>query len=217
MKTIVLGGGVIGTTTAYYLAKPGTRCMSSTASPTWRWRRASAMAACCTPARPSRGRGPACRATSSPGSARRTPRCCSASARCRRCGAGASPSSATARSSAIAKPQAINLRLANHTLAAIKEIRAETGIEYDLSQKGTLKIYTRRKRWTRTSPNCELHEAARPGLRGGRRRRAASRSSRRWRRSGSTLVGGIYAPPDEHGDCHKFSVGLRRIARRSSA
>ena len=25
-----------------------------------------------------------------------------------------------------------------------------------------------------------------------------------------TLVGGIYAPPDEHGDCHKFAVGLRK-------
>ena len=40
---------------------------------------------------------------------------------------------------------AINLRLANHTLALIKQIRAEAAIQYDLSQKGTLKIYTRRE------------------------------------------------------------------------
>ena len=25
-----------------------------------------------------------------------------------------------------------------------------------------------------------------------------------------TLVGGLFFPPDEHGDCHKFTTGLRR-------
>jgi D-amino-acid dehydrogenase len=102
----------------------------------------------------------------------------------------------------------INLRLANHTLALIKDIRAEAAIDYDLSQKGTLKIYTRREAMDKNVAESSLlrpHglvfeavDAARcvaiePAL-------APIRE---------TLVGGIYAPPDEHGDCRKFVVGLK--------
>jgi len=103
----------------------------------------------------------------------------------------------------------VNLRLANHTLEVIKDIRAETGVQYDLMQKGTLKIYTRQEALDRNAAESELQRplglvfeavtAARcveiePAL-------APVRE---------TLVGGLYAPPDEHGDCHKFAAGLRR-------
>jgi D-amino-acid dehydrogenase len=40
---------------------------------------------------------------------------------------------------------AVNLRLANHTLAVMSALRAETGVEYDREQRGTLKIYTRQE------------------------------------------------------------------------
>ncbi|MEZ5832404.1 MAG: D-amino acid dehydrogenase [Dongiaceae bacterium] len=104
---------------------------------------------------------------------------------------------------------AVNLRLALHTLAAIKEVRAEADLSYDLSQKGTLKIYTRREAMDKNVAESDLlrpHgmifeavDAARcvqiePAL-------APIRD---------TLAGGIYAPPDEHGDCHKFARELRR-------
>ena len=104
---------------------------------------------------------------------------------------------------------AANLRLASHTLAAIKQIRAETNIAYDLSQKGTLKIYTRQealdKNVTESNllrPHGMVFEAVdaagcvaiEPAL-------APIRN---------TLAGGIYAAPDEHGDCHKFATGLAR-------
>jgi len=104
---------------------------------------------------------------------------------------------------------AINLRLARYTLAVIAEARADTGISYDLAQKGTLKIYTRQEAMDKNVAESallrphgmifEAVDAARcvaiePAL-------APIRN---------TLVGGIYAPPDEVGDCYKFTVGLRK-------
>ena len=104
---------------------------------------------------------------------------------------------------------AVNLRLANHTLTVIKQVRAEADLAYDLSQKGTLKIYTRQETLDKNAAESELlrpHgmvfeavDAARcvaiePAL-------APIRH---------TLAGGIYAAPDEHGDCHKFARGLRK-------
>jgi D-amino-acid dehydrogenase len=101
----------------------------------------------------------------------------------------------------------INLRLSFYTLRCVEEIRAETGIDYDLMQKGTLKIYTRRGALEQNRTECEamrphgmVFEAAdadrcvaiEPAL-------APIRD---------TLVGGLFFPPDEHGDCHKFTVAL---------
>ncbi len=104
---------------------------------------------------------------------------------------------------------AINLRLALHTLAVIKQIRAEADLSYDLSQKGTLKIYTQQETLDKNTAESallrphgmvfEAVDAARcvaiePAL-------APIKH---------TLAGGIYAAPDEHGDCHKFAQGLRK-------
>lgn len=103
----------------------------------------------------------------------------------------------------------VNLRLANHTLEVLKTLRADTRVAYDLMQKGTLKIYTRQEALDKNVAESTLQRplglvfeavdadrcvAIEPAL-------APIRQ---------TLVGGIYAPPDEHGDCHKFSVGLRK-------
>ena len=104
---------------------------------------------------------------------------------------------------------AVNLRLALHTLAVIKQIRAEADISYDLSQKGTLKIYTQQATLDKNaaesallrphgmvfeavdSARCVAIEPALAPIK-------------------HTLAGGIFAPPDEHGDCHKFARELRR-------
>jgi D-amino-acid dehydrogenase len=102
----------------------------------------------------------------------------------------------------------INLRLSFYTLQCIKEIREETGLDYDLMQKGTLKIYTRSDALEQNRIECETMRphgmvfevvdakrcvAIEPAL----------------APIESTLVGGLYFPPDEHGDCHKFTTGLR--------
>ena len=103
----------------------------------------------------------------------------------------------------------INLRLSFYTLQCIKEIREETGIDYDLMQKGTLKIYTRADALEQNRTECETMRphgmvfevvdakrcvALEPAL----------------APIEQTLVGGLFFPPDEHGDCHKFTTGLRR-------
>jgi len=109
---------------------------------------------------------------------------------------------------------AVNLRLARHTLAVMKDLRAETGVDYDYAQRGTLKIYTRQEALDKNAAESalqaplglvyEIANAARcvalePAL-------APIRN---------TLVGGIYAPVDEQGDCWKFTQGLRRYCEHS--
>ncbi len=103
----------------------------------------------------------------------------------------------------------INLRLANHSLSLMSAVREESGVEYDLMQKGSMKIYTRREALDK---NVEESERQRPfGL-----VFEAVDAKRCVEIEPAlapiehTLVGGIYAPPDEHGDCHKFAVGLRK-------
>ena len=209
MKTIVLGGGVIGTTTAYYLAKLGHEVHlvdrqdgvametsfanggvlhTSEAEPwsrpgmpanIWRWL----------------GKEDApmlLRYSALPGMWRW------GLAFIRNC------SLERYRRSTM-----INLRLSFYTLKCIKEIREEAGIDYDLMQKGTLKIYTRRRRSSRTGSSA-------------RRCGRTAWCSRSWTPARCvalepalapiehTLVGGLFFPPDEHGDCHKFTTGLRR-------
>lgn len=103
----------------------------------------------------------------------------------------------------------VNLRLARHTLRVMEEVHMDIGLEYDRAQRGTLKIYTRQKALDKNAAESALQEpcglvyeiadAARciviePAL-------APIRNK---------LVGGIFAPRDEQGDCQKFTVGLRR-------
>ena len=109
---------------------------------------------------------------------------------------------------------AANLRLAQHTLAIMDAIRLDTGIEYDSAQRGMLRIYTRQEALDKNATECalqaalglvyEIADATRcvalePAL-------APIRSA---------IVGGIYAPRDEQGDCQKFTVGLRRHCERN--
>jgi D-amino-acid dehydrogenase len=103
----------------------------------------------------------------------------------------------------------VNLRLANHTLSLMQSVRDDTGVQYDLMQKGSMKIYTRQEALDR---NVEEAEKQRPfGL-----VFEAVDANRcveiepALAPIRNTLVGGIYATPDEHGDCHKFAVGLRK-------
>ena len=104
---------------------------------------------------------------------------------------------------------AVNLRLALHALVAIKQIRAEATFSYDLAEKGTLKIYTRREAMDKNVAESEL-------LRPHGMIFEAADASRCVEIEPAlapikdTLAGGIFAPPDEHGDCHKFARELRR-------
>lgn len=209
MKTIVLGAGVIGTTTAYYLAKNGHEVEVVERQPDVAMETSFANGGVLhtSEAEP----------WSQPGMPRKVlswigkenaPMLLRLSALpgMWRWGLSFIRNCSVERYRAAA---AVNLRLANHTLSVIKAVRAETGIEYDLSQKGTLKIYTRQEAMDKNvaessllAPHGLVFEAVdaercvaiEPAL-------APIKQ---------TLVGGIYAPPDEHGDCRKFVVGLRK-------
>jgi D-amino-acid dehydrogenase len=77
-------------------------------------------------------------------------------------------------------------------------------------QNGTLKIYTKREAFDANVAESErqrdvglIFEPVGP--------RRCVEIEPALGRIEHTLVGGIYAPPDEHGDCHKFAVGLRKF------
>ena len=108
------------------------------------------------------------------------------------------------------KAAAVNVRLANHTLSLMAGVRADSGVTYDLMQNGTLKIYTKREAFDANVAESErqrdvglIFEPVGP--------RRCVEIEPALGRIEHTLVGGIYAPPDEHGDCHKFAVGLRKF------
>lgn len=104
---------------------------------------------------------------------------------------------------------AINLRLSFHALACIKAIREEASFDYDLAQHGTMKIYTSRESLEQNRLECELlrpygmiFEVIDP--------KRCVEIEPALAPIQNTLVGALFFPPDEHGDCHKFAVGLRR-------
>ena len=104
-----------------------------------------------------------------------------------------------------------NLRLALYSLRCLQEIEADLGIAYDRSTQGVIKIYRNRasldaaRRSSEylarygltfeelTPQQCVEHE---PAL----------------QKTAASLVGALYFPRDEIGDCHKFVQGLARHA-----
>lgn len=102
-----------------------------------------------------------------------------------------------------------NLKLALHSLKTLQQIRADTGIEYDLRTVGVLKIYTNAQSMANGVKSAEF--LSRHGLTYQpvdaaecvRREPALAAAA-------SSLVGGIYFARDEVGDCHKFTTGLAR-------
>lgn len=101
------------------------------------------------------------------------------------------------------------LRLARYSRAELERLRAQTGIDYDAGARGMLTVYRDSASLERDAreakslerlgivyevldrAGCERHE---PGL----------------ARAHVALAGGIYYPEDETGDCRKFTLELAR-------
>jgi D-amino-acid dehydrogenase len=100
-----------------------------------------------------------------------------------------------------------NLRIALHSLKVLQQIRAETGIEYDLRTVGVLKVYTNKSSFENGVKSAEflstegLIYQAIDAVECVRREPALATSA-------NSLVGGVYFPRDEVGDCHKFTTAL---------
>ena len=103
----------------------------------------------------------------------------------------------------------INLRLALLTLKEVQTIRAEAELEYDLVQRGSMKIF--RDPAELESAVAETALLVPHGMIYERlsARRCVELEPALASIEGQ-LAGGLYAPLDEHCDCHKFTVGLRR-------
>jgi len=104
------------------------------------------------------------------------------------------------------------VRLAHYSRDCLQELRAETGITYDARQRGTLQLFRTRKQLAAARKDIEVLEqygvpyelldvagcvAAEPGL----------------ARSAHRLVGGLRLPQDETGDCQLFTTRLEALAR----
>ena len=109
--------------------------------------------------------------------------------------------------SAYAVNKARMVRLAEYSRDCLTALRAETGIGFDERQQGTLQLFRTQKQLDAAGKDIEvLREggvpfevldvqgclAAEPGLRG----------------SADKIVGGLRLPKDETGDCFKFTQGL---------
>jgi D-amino-acid dehydrogenase len=107
-----------------------------------------------------------------------------------------------------------NLHLALHSLKALHQVRAETGIEYDSAARGVIKTYHDPKSLAAAARNAELlgpHGLLSHVLSAqecGALEPALTATL-------SRLAGGLYFPRDEVGDCYKFTEALaRHLAER---
>jgi D-amino-acid dehydrogenase len=100
-----------------------------------------------------------------------------------------------------------NLALALHSLAALQEIVAATGIAYDRAATGVLKIYRDGRALAAAARGAEalaphglVFERADPARCVALEPALAA--------TAPTLAGGLHFPRDEVGDCHAFTAGL---------
>ncbi len=104
-----------------------------------------------------------------------------------------------------------NLRIALHSLEVVKQIRSEIALDYDMRTNGVLKVYTSQDSFEASAKSAELFaEHGLPFKSLTPQECAALEPS--LGPTVSSLVGGLYFPGDEAGDCHKFTTGLAAAA-----
>jgi D-amino-acid dehydrogenase len=101
-----------------------------------------------------------------------------------------------------------NLKLALHSLKTLQQIRAETGIEYDLRTSGLMKVFTDPASLAACVRSAEFLSAG--GLVFETLDAAACVRREPALAANKALVGGVYFPREEVGDCHKFTTGLAK-------
>ena len=104
-----------------------------------------------------------------------------------------------------------NLALGLHSRALMRELRTETGIRYDERTQGILQIFRDTQQFDKVAQSAASMTAL------GCREQVLDRSGcidvePALRETGDTIVGGVYAPDDETGDAHTFTRELARVA-----
>lgn len=106
------------------------------------------------------------------------------------------------------------LSLALYSAEALRALRAETAISYDELTRGILSFYTDRREFERAAAVAEWLRAQ-GCVREVKSVAECLRLEPALRHAGSQLVGGIYAPGDESGDAHAFTRGLAELCERA--
>jgi D-amino-acid dehydrogenase len=99
-----------------------------------------------------------------------------------------------------------NLKIALHSLKTLQQIRAETGIEYDVRTSGLMKVFTDPAALAACVKSAEF--LATGGLVFEALDRDACIAREPALKANAALIGGVYFPREEVGDCHKFTTGL---------
>jgi D-amino-acid dehydrogenase len=214
LKIAVLGGGVIGVTTAYYLSRDGhdVELFESRAGPGEETSFANAGEVSPGYASPWAGPGVPLKAvkwlTMRHGPLAIRPKLDPAMwmwmlQMLRNC-----------TSARYARNKARMVPLAEYSRDALRELRRETGITYDERSRGTLQLFRQQKQLDGAGFDIEILRqfgvpfevldragciAAEPAL----------------GRGAETFVGGLRLPGDETGDCYKFTTRLAALAQRN--
>ena len=108
------------------------------------------------------------------------------------------------------------LRISKHSRECLAQLRARTGIEYEGRQLGTLQVFRKQKQLDAAARDIRVLEAAgiRYELLG---RQELTRSEPALAASLHKLAGGLRLPDDETGDCRLFTSRLEALARALGA
>ena len=103
------------------------------------------------------------------------------------------------------------VRLAEYSRDCLKELRAETGLQYDQRTQGTLQLFRTQEQLDGTGADIAILE--RYGVRFERLDRAGCiRYEPALAKVKEKFVGGLLLPGDETGDCFKFTQNLAALA-----
>ncbi len=106
------------------------------------------------------------------------------------------------------------LRLARYSHECLKQLRQDTGIQYDATTRGTLVLFRTQKDMDEAAADTVLLDRfgvpyqllSRAGCLG---------HEPALKRVANKIVGGLHFPGDESGDCHAFTQSLARLAEKT--
>jgi D-amino-acid dehydrogenase len=102
-----------------------------------------------------------------------------------------------------------NLRLALYSLRSLQEVQAEAGIAYDRATEGVIKIYRDQGAYD-AGRSSSAHLAKHGLVFEELSSKAVAAKEPALAETEHSLIGALYYPRDEVGDCHKFVTGLAR-------
>jgi len=93
--------------------------------------------------------------------------------------------------------------LATYSRSSLIELRAETGIQYHQLSKGILRFCTEQSDFDALAAHGQTRSGA-----------ECLAIEPRLRNSGAPVLGGVFAPQDESGDAHEFTLQLAQLAEK---